>query len=424
MRTLWLMVVSAAACGSDPYQFPPDARPFPFPDAPQVDAAPPDAAPPVIHITADGPALLVKVKDGNGPWLDPSPTPSPSGTVGFDAVVTGPYSVILVCNDAFGSLDIRQVFQTPDDDRVVSFNCTNTLPPGHQVTGHMVQAGAIQMADTFDRSLATPDWDFTLFDVPDGAQDLIATSADKIAVRRGVAISGDTAIAAAVDVDQEGTALVPQAFTVANPRPGETFTAAVGFLNASNPHIPARVYLGAADGAKVVPDSALLPGDTQSVSVRANSTTGGGLKSIVRSLRRPFQLGGDAAFPVPDAPKNLGWTGAGGGFGARWQALSGLDRNDFTVTGFNDGKVQNVAATGNWLAATGATAIAIDVTVPGFLPEWKFDFTQPYLRSAFLQSGTVLATVPTVTVDEQINFDGLLTARAAKPAVRRQRAER
>jgi hypothetical protein len=420
MRKLALVVVSAAACGSDPYMFPPDARPFPIPDAP---VEPDAAAQPSIHIASDGSPLLVKVKDGNGPWLDPSPTPSPAGEVGFDAFVTGPYSVIFVCTDAFGGLNVRQVFQTPDDDRTVVFNCVNALPPGHQVTGHMVQAGSVQAQDSFDRSLFTPDWDFTLFDVVDATVDLIATTSDRIAVRRGVVISGDTAVAAAIDVDQEGTALVPQAFTVANPRPGETFTTAVGFLNASNAHIPARVYLGPADGAKVVPDSALLPGDTQSVSVRANSSGGGGAKSVVRSLRRPFQVGGDAAFPVPDAPKMLGWT-AVGGFGAHWQALSGLDRNDFTVTGFNDGAVHNVAATGTWLAATGATSIAIDTTVPGFLPEWQFDFTQPYLRSAFLQSGTVFTVVPTVTVDEQINFDGLLAGAKRKARAATGRVER
>src|SRR5262249_57397800 len=100
---------------------------------------------------------------------------------------------------------------TPDDTTTLTTPCA-TPPARHKVTGHVVRAGSVYLADASAHS-AVDDWSFEL-SVPGGTYDLIATTEtdnpeadDRVAVRREVAVTGDLALSDAIDVDHDGMAL-------------------------------------------------------------------------------------------------------------------------------------------------------------------------------------------------------------------------
>ena len=344
------------------------------------------ARPATIHISSPFPPALVAFRDAThgGRWQRATRlTPS-----SFEARVHGPYVVSVVCVDhpIFVDLDETitwQVGRTPEDSRELTF--CDVLPTQHTVTGHMVQPGLVQMGDSNDRS-TVPDWDFTL-PVPAGTFDLIATSADAIAFRRGIPVAGDLALAPAIDMAQEGTGLVDVAFTAANATPDEATQVSVGLFTATSTFIPVRIFLGALDAAKAAPATALLPTDTQSVSVRGIGGLGG---TGFRALRRPFQVGGDASFTLPPPLAGVRWTVARGELALHWAALP-----EFTLfSGFVGGNATGgltpvdylVDLSPRFLAATRIHDFTIDTDLPGFRPAWKIDFTQFYNRDLTVQN--------------------------------------
>ncbi len=104
----------------------------------------------------------------------------------FKARVTGPYVVAFVCerlsvDGATVPTFTRQHARTLDDPHELQDSCAAAASE-HAITGTMVQAGSVHLGAS-SMSAAGPGWKFTLA-AANGSYDLIATTADRIAVRR------------------------------------------------------------------------------------------------------------------------------------------------------------------------------------------------------------------------------------------------
>jgi hypothetical protein len=347
-----------------------------------------------ITITTDLPPIVVAVLWGpSGLW---QPATQVSATR-FTTSVPGPYVVAVQCADASNtSFATYEVAQTPADPHDLVFACATVTPDsGYAITGHMVQAGAVQLGDMADTS-TTPSWMFSL-SADAGTYDLLATTTNAIAIRRGIAVSGDLAITPQVDLGQEGTPLVATAFSVTNPMSGETVTAHVNLDNASL--FDANVYTGPLAGGKVAPDAVLVAGDRQSASMQAMTGTRG------RALRRPFHAGDSAAYTLPP-PSDVQLAVSGGQLDASWTTLL----PDFTLFDVYAASSTNTTysyldleVTPSFLADTGFTRLVIDTQIPGYDAAHGVDFTGMYQRGMMNQSVDASHVVTTTWFDETPN---------------------
>jgi hypothetical protein len=364
------------------------------------DAADALARPAIIHISSPFPPALVVFRDGtHGDRWQPARQTTPTT---FEARVHGPYVVSVVCVDHPIFVDLTetvtwQIGRTLEDSHDLSF--CDVLPEEHTVTGHMVQPGFVQIGDNSARSTVA-DWDFTI-GVPTGSFDLIATSADAIAIRRGIAVAGDTAVSPAVDLAQDGTGLVAAPFTATNATADETTQVSVGLLNPTTPFIPARIFLGPLAAAKAAPDAALNATDVQSASVRAFAGTG------FRALRRPFRVGGDAAYTLPPPLAGAHWTIKRGKPTVHWTSLPAFTIFSAFVGGNATGGLLPVDylvdLSPRFIAATRIHDFTIDTNLPGSQPAWTIDFSTFYSTDLTVQKledpGVVITSEITELVD-------------------------
>lgn len=354
----------------------------------------PPGPPVTITITSNQAPALVAFRDGiEGAWQ----TAAMKLPTTFEAEVHGPYVVAVVCEDlAAGTVTTRQVGRSLDDDREVALPCTFPAdPPGRALTGHMVQAGRVQIAGA-TRTSTVADWDFSL-SVPDGTFDLLARTTDRIAVRHATVIAGNTALATPIDLLQEGAPFVDVAFTVTNAAPTETLVASV-HLSKPIPLSPLNVYLGPPTPAKVAPDSVLIPTDAQTVSLQATAGT------ETRSLRRPFRVGGNTAYTVP-ASLGARWESASRSMGVSWSFLPAFDVLDVNARGTSADMTKSLShdldLSPRFVAATGLMEATIDTDIPGYKPEWRIDFARGHSRQLFVQ-GTVNGEISTNIVSETL----------------------
>jgi len=357
-----------------------------------TDSPPVDTTPGVtITIATVTPAALVAFRDGlDGPWQAAS-MKSPSM---FEAEVHGPYVVTIVCQDpSRGLYSTFQLANTPDDDRALMQTCDYTFPTRVPVTGHMVQAGRVQIEDAL-RTSSTADWDFNL-SVLGGTHDLMALAADQIVLRRALSFTGATTVTPQIDVTREGTPLADVAFTATNATPTETLVAAVSLEKATS---LLQIFSGPIATAKVAPDSVLLPADAQTVSIQASAGTS------LRSLRRPFRVGGNTEYTLPAPVVGAKWEVAAGNLSASWSAIPDFSVFSIDVSGASDpSKFQNqyLFLSPRFVAATGITSATIDTDIPGFKPEWRVSFTRSYYRRMFVQR-VVDTEISSSMVSEQI----------------------
>jgi hypothetical protein len=388
MRTfsiLFTLVVSnlLAACSTD---FPPP------PDGP-----PETSGPTTIHIRSDQAPAFVVFRDGlDAPWQ----AATMAGPTFYTAEVHGPYMVTVVCEDpATGRSRTLQVARTLDDVDTFTLSCDLPVMAMKRstVTGHMVQAGFVQLGSSSDSS-DVADWDFQL-SAADGLYDLVATTADRIRVQRGFEVKGDLEVSPPVDVAAEGEAFADVAFTAATATADETLAASVDFLTAKTP-TPVRIYAGPAATAKAVRNITLIDTDTQRAAVRATSGT------AVRELRRSFRIGDDTAYTLPPSLGGVQWVSENGQLSASWTTLPPLDQLDVSAMRFAaDGSIaikHDLAVTPAFLVATGTTHITIDTEIPDYKPAWRIDFAGAYTRDLTTEK-TVKDERATSSVTEAVN---------------------
>lgn len=362
------------------------------------------ASPVTVAITTDITPPLVAFRDGlDGPWqlaTQASPTR-------FEAKVTGPYFFAVVCEQMFGDILLVQAGRTPDDEREENIKCDFRPAAGHFVTGRMAQAGRVQIGNEIASS-NLPDWVFAV-SVAAGTYDLMARTDDRILLRRGVAVAGDVALTPTLDVFQGGAALAPAAFTATNATAFETVAASVQ-LDQAPGMLPFSVYRGPIATAMVAPSSALAATDVQTVSIQA--TAGYGL----RALRRPFRIGGDTAYTLPDLIGGVVWEVADSSISVSWTSVPELDLLSASVGGMQPGSTRfhnlGLDLSPRFLAETGVTRATIDLALPGFKPEWKVDFGRQYSRDLLVQR-TTDGAIATSSVTEQVNPSGVRSSGAA-----------
>ncbi len=198
-----------------------------------------------------------------------------------------------------------------------------------------------------------------------------------------------------IDVTREGTPLADVAFTATNAAPTETLVAAVSLEQATS---LLQIFRGPIATAKVAPDSVLLPADAQTVSIQASAGTS------LRSLRRPFQVGGNTEYTLPAPVVGARWEVAAGNLSASWSAIPDFGVFSIDVSGASDPtKFQNqyLFLSPRFVAATGITSATIDTDIPGFKPEWRVSFTRSYFRRMFVQR-VVNSEISSSLVSEQI----------------------
>src|SRR5262245_23661493 len=114
-----------------------------------------DDTPRVIHFSVRQPPELVAFREGSGAWR-PATTMS---STSFEAEVRGPYTLLVVCAEQIpkvGDVDTFawetwQIGRTLDDSLELPELCT-TSPDNHVITGHMAQAGRVELDWTSDIS--------------------------------------------------------------------------------------------------------------------------------------------------------------------------------------------------------------------------------------------------------------------------------
>lgn len=349
------------------------ARPDGSIDAPQL----PDDERPLlgIHVTTDVPPELVAYKVMGGPWQEAAQT-SPTS---YTAWVYGSYMVAVQCADASGVyqtwMEARTLDDSPDITKICAVSTSVTPPPDHVVTGTMVQPGEITFADGYDAS-TTPSWTFHV-PAPNGAFDLLAKSETAIAIRRGIAVSGDAALTPAIDLSQEGAALVGTSLSATNAMPGETLTANVNITNATLDY--PSIYSGAAASALVAPESVLVATDQQLITLRANVGT------RYRAFRKPFRVGEDPTVTLP-APVDVSLAIDAGQLVVSWNHL--LPRFDlFEVYGSS-----STSSTYSGLDlvisesfADRVNQVVLDTAIPGYDTAQGVDFSSMYARGMWIQ---------------------------------------
>lgn len=324
--------------------------------------------------TARAPEAIA-YRDGlDGAWR--TPTPSATGEYALD--VAGPYMVTVVCSVSGGALvTTRQIARTPEDGRALALECAEPPAATSEVKATVAQAGAVAIGAARAAS-EVPGWALDVH-VPAGTFDLIGVSADKITLRRDVAVSG-TVDLGPLDLDAAGAALAPAALSAANAAAGEEVHAEVAVIT---PRTSAGVvYAGDPAGARVAPTSILTGDARQSVTLTAAKDDA--TRGATRLVRRDFRAGDAAAFTLPEPLGAVTLAAAGGKLAATWTALPANDRVILSLTGSQaagQAREHTLELSQSFLAATGATGAALEADLPGYQAAWRLDLTREHRSS-------------------------------------------
>jgi hypothetical protein len=319
-----------------------------------------------IAIQTDVPPQMVLYREGTGPWL---PAQRLKATT-YEAMVSGPYTVLVVCpleNGPYSSL----TSQTLQDELLVQNYCAfEDLPV--QVTGTVVQPGMVNLSNSFQLS-RVPGWSYSL-PTYRGVHDLVAASADHLLIMRDLTVNDDLALPP-LDLAQQGVALVTAPVTVTNPFPGEILSGAA-FLRTPGAS-QSIIYRGPLP-ARLPPGSALGRRDRLDLSVRSQIREGNYF--TFRAARR--QVFNASPTPVtqwdPIVNLQMG-TGASGDSAASWTSLQPHDWLSYVA--YDDlGVTMDHLMSSSYLAATGGHQVVLATDAPGFGDEWRLDLSS-YTRS-------------------------------------------
>jgi len=349
---------------------------------------PDDKEPTTIQLTPGSATALVAFRDGtDGAW---QPATMKTAT-SYEFQVHGPYIVAVAC-DYGGVSGVVQIGRTLDESDDLGAMCPKSSG-SHKVTGVMAQAGTMVFGKHLEFSTDPDPWEFQFF-VDDGAYDLLALTDDRIEVRRQVAINADQVLAG-VDVVQQGMPLAQVAFSAANAAAGETLRASVLLGTADSAQ--AEIYEGPLAAVKVAPEAVLAATDRQTVSLRATTVAAG--TTMGRAVRRPFRVGGDAAYTLPSPLSGVQWAVESNQLVVSWTSRPDSDYLIASASGSSaDGKVftSNVLdLSAAFLAATKIKRATFASDVPGYKPEWLVDLTHEYDRELDFKNVTsgVITTI-------------------------------
>jgi hypothetical protein len=318
--------------------------------------------------TVEPPTLIVYRTEASATWQAPLQT----GPSRFELAVDGPYRVTVVCDELVnGAVWVRQFARTPDDDRALSLAC-DTVPSAHHVTGTMLQSGWVRLG-TGAAVSRRAGWQF---DVPAdrGAHALVAYSDDRIAIRRNLAVPGDTALDQPIDLITDGVALEPVTLTPTNLDGTELVSTGIVWLDIAG--TPA-LFANPLAETRVVPSSILSPYDVQQVTVTVHNATVG------RTVTRAFRAGDSTIFPLPEALGPVAFDAES----VTWSTLPDFDVFELSFDAFSFETFSLVfhylEVSQSFIASTAASSVAIDIaSIPAFSPTWQIDLSQEHHRFA------------------------------------------
>jgi hypothetical protein len=409
-----VMGAGMAACatrGDEPSTDGEDSAPTSAPStsAPSTSAKP--AAATKITIKSTQPLDMVVYREVDDPVWHPA-TQLTSGK--FTAKVRGPYLVTTVCQAAQPGTPVlfAQVWRagrTLDDahELDVPFTCAFDAPkPLPEVTGTLSQSDVGDIATValgngqFATAVSDPDpaFPFSLL-VPKGTYSLYAFDQRRIAIRHALAVKRSVAIPA-IDLDTEGSPYDVTPFSqTADPSVFQHAVTRVETADAEAAGNDLPFQLTDVGLAIVAAPNALLSADdNQTVSMQADTfTTVGNVFRIDNvASRKPWRAGDALTFVEPDQIGNAAWSfDSAGQQVLTWTTLPAFtiisnETRGFTVSGnFADDFTELSPA---FVAATGATSMLVDTSIPGFQADWMVDYSMTigvdYTRIMFAQDVT------------------------------------
>jgi hypothetical protein len=344
-----------------------------------------EAEPPAVTVaieTGQPPALIAFRDDADAEW---HALPIDGGS-SFQIEPAGPYRVVIVC-EAASALEIKEYARVVEDGASIEHACAGATQPFH-LRGRMAQPGVAYFGAA-SRGGGAPAWDFD-FPATPGMFDLVMRSADRIAIRRDVAIERDAQLGA-MDLDQEGAAqLIATPFTVQGVRAGELISTGTRLDTGSTAAVLQDAMSGAgAWTAKLAPESMLRATDRQTAVLMATELASGPSgQNRYRIVQRDVRVGDQTAVTLPPPMGPVTFAASADALVATWQELPehdeiSLERYGISWSGTRSHELtlsrSFMEAT---MAASGAASATLDVSdIPGFKSEWRQD---PVAQQAFV----------------------------------------
>jgi hypothetical protein len=334
--------------------------------------------------TTEPPALVAFRNESSAQWQ----SLVTQGTSTFHVVATGAYRVVVACSTSSTGGIIAEIARTPDDDPVIQYPCQSGA---FVVTGQMQQPGAVAIGTTTAiNPTTTAPWNFSL-PGPMSSFDLVMlfrdpASAPRIAIRRDVALSGDTNLGRLDPATENAQAMVPTSFTASGLASSETRSVTVNLHTASTSAI--LTALGAPNtwDAALVPDAILRSTDRENIALLATSISG--TQTQFRSVGRDVRVGGATSLALPEPIGSVVFDMTAARLSATLPSTADYDRFALLRQARSTGQGttgQTASFSRSFLEATGGTGAVLELdSVPGYPPDWRFDPASPQLRQAIL----------------------------------------
>lgn len=326
---------------------------------------PPPGAPAGVTVSTERTPALIAYRDGlDAEWRTPAATAT--GAYAFD--VHGPYVVTVVCEEQ-GNVTTLQLARTPDDERELALPCRVWSPDPISVIGAMRQPGTVALGKWLTMS-SQADWTFDLTTTT-APHDLIASSDERLLIRRDMTFTEPAIMDLDLDLDPQSVAFAPVAFTASNASASEQLDVYVSLATATT--AMGQVYFGNPASAKVAPSAILRSTDRQVVWMSASS------EDAERSVGRRHEAGGPTGFTLPE-PLHAQLSTARGEVVAAWSALPEHDQLLLASYGESAGNFHDhaLALSQRFLMAIGDGEAVQETDIPGYLPEWRMDFTKEH----------------------------------------------
>lgn len=346
--------------------------------------------------TTDPPALVAFRNESTAQWQS-LPT---LGTSTFHVNASGPYRVVVACSSPTVGATIGEIARTPDDDPVVRYSCQGNQ---FRVTGQMQQLGSVAVGATTAINASTnAPW---MFDLPvaAGSFDIVMlfrdpAGAPRIAIRRDVAISGDTDLGVIDATAENAQAMVPTSFTATGLDPGDVRSVFVALYTSSTTAILSLIGAANTWDAALVPDASLRSTDRQNAVLSAGLTSGS--QRRFRSVSRDVRIGDvpSLALPPPLGPVQFDMTADR--LAATLPAGTSYDQLVLVRQGQPVGRqglfAQTAVFSRSFIDDTGGTGAVLELDgLPGYQSDWRLDPAFPQTRQAAVTRGTSTADLTT-----------------------------
>ena len=351
--------------------------------------------------TTDPPALVAFRNESSPQWQSLATT----GTHTFKVTATGPYRVVVACSSSSAGGAIGEIARTPDDDPVVRYSCQDHP---FRVTGQMQQVGSLAVGSTTAINAGTgAPWTVNL-PVAAGSFDIVMmfqdpAGAPRIAIRRDVAISGDTDLGVLDATSENAQAMVPTSFTASGVESGEVRSAFVALYTSNTTALLGLFGPSVSWDVALVPDASLRPTDRQNAVLSAGLVAGS--QRRFRSVNRDVRIGDIPSLALPAPLGSVQFEMTADRLAATLPAGTDYDRFILVRQGQLVGSQGSFAQTGvfsrSFIDDTAGTGAVLEFgQVPGYRSEWRLDPALPQSRQASVTRGASTADSTTSGVSQ------------------------